>query len=60
MKRYQLTILRDAKYYTHFAEITSIETFMAIEKELGREIHLLYSRELTLEEWETAKRLDLI
>lgn len=59
MKRYHLTFLRDGKYVTQFAEVSSIEAFMAIEIELGREIHLLYSRELSIDEWVRVKELGL-
>jgi hypothetical protein len=51
MKHYHLTFLRDGKYFTAFACITSIETFLLIEKDLGREVHILYSREITEEEY---------
>jgi hypothetical protein len=51
MKKYHLTILRDGKYETVFGEMSSISSFLMIEKELGREVHVLYSRELTDEEW---------
>ena len=51
MKKYHLTILRDGKYETVFGEMSSILSFLMIEKELGREVHVLYSRELTDEEW---------
>lgn len=47
MKLYHLTILRDGKYETIFGEMTSVENFILIEKELGRDTHVLYSRELT-------------
>lgn len=57
MNKYHLTIIRNGSYETLFAEITSIESFIAIEKELGRDIHILYSRELTDYEW---KRLALL
>lgn len=52
MKKYHLTILRNGKYVTIFGEMTSIESFLAIESELGYETHILYSRELSKEEWE--------
>lgn len=51
MKYYHLTILRNGKYETIFAYISSIEKFLLIEKELGREVHILYSREITEEEY---------
>jgi len=53
MKKYHLTILRNGKYVTVFGEMTSIVSFLAIESELGYETHILYSRELSKEEWET-------
>jgi hypothetical protein len=59
MKRYHLTFLRDGKYVTEFAEVSSLEAFMAIEINLGREVHLLYSRELSQDEWKDAKSLGL-
>lgn len=51
MKHYHLTFLRDGKYFTAFACTTSIAKFLLIEKELGREVHILYSREITEEEY---------
>lgn len=59
MKKYHLTILRNGKYETLFGEFTSIETYLAIEKELGREVFILYSRELTLEEYKNVRNLGL-
>lgn len=59
MKKYHLTVLRNGKYETLFGEFTSIETFLAIEKELGREVFILYSRELTLEEYKNVRDLGL-
>ena len=50
MKHYHLTLLRDGKYFTAFACLTSIANFLLIEKSLGREVHILYSREITEEE----------
>ena len=38
---------------------TSIETFLAIEKELGREVFILYSRQLSLEEYNNVRDLGL-
>jgi hypothetical protein len=42
MKKYHLTILRNGKHETLFAEIISIATFLLIEKELraGRSVEL--------------------
>jgi hypothetical protein len=51
MKYYHLTILRDGEYVTAFACTTSITNFLLFEKELGREVHILYSREITEEEY---------
>ena len=51
MKHYHLTFLRDGKYVTAFACTTSITNFLLIEKELGREVHIMYSREITEEEY---------
>ena len=47
MKHYHLTFLRDDKYVTAFTHTTSITNFLLIEKTLGREVHILYSREIT-------------
>ena len=52
MKKYHLTILRNGKYETIFGEMTSIENFLAIDFKLGYETHIIYSRELSKEEWE--------
>jgi hypothetical protein len=52
MKKYHLTILRNGKYETIFGEMSSIESFLAIESELCYETHIIYSRELSKEEWE--------
>ena len=51
MKYYHLTFLRDGKYFTVFTCITTIANFLLIEKDLGREVHILYSREITEEEY---------
>jgi hypothetical protein len=51
MKYYHLTFLRDGEYVTAFAFTTSITNFLLIEKELGREVHILYSREITEREY---------
>ncbi len=56
MKAYHLTILRDGKYETIIGEMTSIENFILIERELGRDTHVLYSRELTNYDWILHKR----
>jgi hypothetical protein len=50
MKKYHLTILRNGKYETIFGEMSSIESFLLIESELGYETHIIYSRELSKEE----------
>lgn len=60
MKKYHLTILRNGHYKTLFGEMTSIESFLAIEKELCNETHILYSRELSDSEYEQAKKINLI
>ena len=57
MKHYHLTILRDGKYVTAFACTTSIANFLLIEKGLGREVHILYSREITEEEYNSFHNL---
>ena len=46
MKHYHLTIIRNGKYETLFAELSSISAFILIEKELGREVHVIYSRQV--------------
>jgi hypothetical protein len=51
MKYYHLTFLRDGKYFTALTIATSIANFILIEKELGREVHILYSREIDEEEY---------
>jgi hypothetical protein len=51
MKYYHLTILRDGKYVTAFAHTSSITNFLLIEKTLGREVHILYSREIDEEQY---------
>jgi hypothetical protein len=51
MKKYHLTILRNGKYETIFGEMSSITIFLLIEKEVGNETYVLYSRELTESEW---------
>lgn len=60
MKKYHLTLLRNGRYKTVFGEMTSIESFIAIEKELGNDTHILYSRELTDTEWKNVKHLKLV
>ncbi len=52
MKYYHLTILRDGKYVTAFAYITSITNFLLNEKILGKEVHILYSREIDEEQYD--------
>jgi hypothetical protein len=51
MKYYHLTILRDGKYVTAFAHTSSITNFLLIEKTLGREVYILYSREIDEEQY---------
>jgi hypothetical protein len=51
MKYYHLTFLRDGKYVTAFVFTTGITNFLLIEQELGRELHILYSREICEEEY---------
>jgi hypothetical protein len=55
MKKYHLTILRNGKYETIFGEMSSVTSFLLIEKELGHETYVLYSRELTDSEFELIK-----
>jgi hypothetical protein len=50
-KFYHLTILRNGIYQTIFGEFTSITTFLLIEKEIGNETFVLYSREITDDEY---------
>ena len=52
MKYYHLTFLRDGEYITVFTLTTSIANFLLIEKSLGKETHILYSREITEEEYD--------
>ena len=52
MKAYHLTILRNGKYETIIAEMSSIASFLILEKELGYEIFVIYSREITIDEFE--------
>jgi hypothetical protein len=51
MKKYHLTILRNGKYQTIFFETSSVTSFLMVEKQLGNETHILYSRELSDDEW---------
>ena len=51
MKKYHLTILRNGKYQTIFFETSSVTSFLMVEKRLGNETHILYSRELSDDEW---------
>ena len=51
MKYYHLTFLRDGKHITVFTETKSVANFLVIEKTLGREVHILYSREVSEEEY---------
>ena len=52
MKAYHLTILRNGKHETIIAEMSSIASFLILEKELGYEIFVIYSREITIDEFE--------
>jgi len=56
MKAYHLTILRNGKHETIMCETTSITAFLLIEKELGYETLVLYSREISIEELELWQR----
>lgn len=55
MKKYHLTILRNAVYTTIIGEMSSIVTFLLIEKEVGNDTHILYSRELSDDEYKIFK-----
>jgi len=55
MKKYHLTILRNAEYETIFGEMSSITSFLLIEKEVGHKTVVLFARELSNEEWELVK-----
>jgi len=55
MIKYHLTILRNGNTITIFGEMSSIASFLMIEKELGYDTAVLYSRELTDSEWELVK-----
>lgn len=59
MKPYHLTILRNGKYETLFGEFSTIAMFISIERKLGRETHIIYSRRLTEEEYKIAKHNNL-
>jgi hypothetical protein len=52
MKKYHLTIIRNGEYETIFGEMSSIASFLLIEKELGYKTVVLFARELSNEEWE--------
>jgi hypothetical protein len=56
MKKYHLTILRNGELETLFGEMSSVTSFLMIEKELGHITYVLYSRELTDVEWELVKQ----
>lgn len=55
MKCYHLTLLRNGKYATVFCIALSIESFLSVEKEVGNETFILYSRELSEIEYGTAR-----
>jgi hypothetical protein len=58
MKTYHLTILRNGKHQTIMGHFSSITSFLIIQKELGHETFVIYSREITtdeLEMWQTSK-----
>jgi hypothetical protein len=55
MKKYHLTILRNGEYETIFGEMSSITSFLLIEKEVGHKTVVLFARELSNEEWELVK-----
>lgn len=57
--KYHLTFIRNGVYTTVFCDVTSIEAFLAIESKLGREVHILYSRLLTDDEFFIAKQNNL-
>jgi hypothetical protein len=55
MKKYHLTIIRNGEYETIFGEMSSITSFLLIEKEVGHKTVVLFARELSNEEWELVK-----
>jgi hypothetical protein len=55
MKKYHLTILRNGKFLTIFDEMSSITSFLMVEKQLGNETQILYSKELSDDEWKLIK-----
>ena len=56
MKYYHLTIIRNGKHQTIFGEMSSIAAFLLFEKEVGHETFILYSREMTQEEYQLTKK----
>jgi hypothetical protein len=52
MKIYHLTILRNGKHQTIMGRFRCITSFLIIEKELGNETFVIYSREITTDELE--------
>jgi hypothetical protein len=52
MKIYHLTILRNGKHKTIMGHFSSITSFLIIEKELGHETLVIYSREINTDELE--------
>ena len=55
MKRYHLTIIRNGECKTIFGEMSSITSFLLIEKEVGHNTVVIFARELSNEEWELVK-----
>jgi hypothetical protein len=53
MKKYHLTILRNGSYLTTYVQAPSIAIFLLNEAEFNLNTHILYSRELSDEEWES-------
>lgn len=53
MQKYHLTIIRNGLYETVFID-GDIESFLAVETALCREVHVLYSREISKDQYEYA------
>lgn len=53
MKKYHLTILRNNNYLTLYVEERSITSFLLFEQTLGNKTFVLYSREVSDEEFES-------
>lgn len=54
MKKYHLTYIRDGKYHSVFCEVSSIANFITNERGIYRPCHIVYSREVDINEWNDA------